>query len=198
MSDAIELKTCHRCGLAPDSYIQPACCDWSREHPHVIACRDCGTEVNATTPEDAAHAWNTRPVEDALHARIAELERTLTSVHSVDIITIRRLCAQMKNDIARMLARKSSGFSLAASASIVDILDNAINAAPLMQRTREAAADVADQLYPGCNASRLAWNAGVKWAMEQMQGHGEGLQGGRAAPHETIVRDISFDGKGGT
>jgi Lar family restriction alleviation protein len=39
-------------------------------------CKDCGADncKLAETEEDAIKLWNTRPIEDALQARIAELE----------------------------------------------------------------------------------------------------------------------------
>jgi len=52
-----ELKACPFCG---SNNIRPA-----QEESGVI-CRNCGTE--------GYHSWNTRPLEDALRARIAELE----------------------------------------------------------------------------------------------------------------------------
>lgn len=40
---------------------------------HAVWCRDCGALVD-NDEEDVAKLWNTRPIEDALQARIAELE----------------------------------------------------------------------------------------------------------------------------
>ena len=38
---------------------------------YVVFCNDCGAEMSGNAP---LGNWNTRPIEDALNARIAELE----------------------------------------------------------------------------------------------------------------------------
>lgn len=59
-----ELRPCPFCGHPPKHFGSHA--------PWVVACDnpDCQCQANA----DYVGAWNTRPVEDALRARVAELE----------------------------------------------------------------------------------------------------------------------------
>ena len=64
-----ELKMCPFCGSDNVK---------SEEPLDVVYCLDCGAEM-ATDLGD----WNTRPIEDALHARIAELEAELEHVIEV-------------------------------------------------------------------------------------------------------------------
>lgn len=73
MSNTTELKPCP-CGA--QSHISEIIGGW------MVNCRSprCGFETVRSAREDAVSVWNTRPVEDALRARIAELEAALTAI----------------------------------------------------------------------------------------------------------------------
>ena len=62
-----ELKPCPFCGSSNTTldYYEISC---PQELGTIVVCNDCG--ASATSIVD----WNTRPIEDALNARIAELE----------------------------------------------------------------------------------------------------------------------------
>ena len=55
-----ELKPCPFCG-SRDIDDEPVLC--------MVYCTNCDAQINSTEVD-----WNTRPIEDALNARIAELE----------------------------------------------------------------------------------------------------------------------------
>ena len=57
----IKLKPCPFCG---GRHIETA------ENLDLVYCFDCGAEMHT----DLGGSWNNRPIEDALNARIAELE----------------------------------------------------------------------------------------------------------------------------
>jgi len=57
----IKLKPCPFCG---GRHIETA------ENLDLVYCFDCGAEMHT----DLGGSWNNRPIEDALHARITELE----------------------------------------------------------------------------------------------------------------------------
>lgn len=65
-----ELKPCPFCGSSNTAldYYEISC---PQELGTIVVCNDCG--ASATSIVD----WNTRPIEDALNARIAELELRL-------------------------------------------------------------------------------------------------------------------------
>lgn len=64
-----QLKPCPFCGKKPEII------GYDDEMYQVI-CRDCdGTQDTFfDSPEEAAKAWNTRPIEDELHGKIGKLE----------------------------------------------------------------------------------------------------------------------------
>lgn len=78
-----------------------------------------------------------------------------------DIKTLEILAAKMRED-----AGKGWSLSPAAVRSIAEIIDKAIGA-PLMWPSRVAGAQFADEYYRGSNDLRLAFNTGVKWAVER-------------------------------
>ena len=78
-----------------------------------------------------------------------------------DTKTLDALASKMKADASRSVTLSSS-----AVASIAEIIETAIGA-PVNWPCREAGAIEADKLYSGSPSHRLAFNAGVKWAVEQ-------------------------------
>ena len=68
-----ELKPCPFCGSSNTTldYYEISC---PQELGTIVVCNDCG--ASATSIVD----WNTRPIEDALNARIAECESALISM----------------------------------------------------------------------------------------------------------------------
>ena len=66
-----ELKPCPFCG-GEAFYIKIM---GNYEKPHEIYCSKCnGAITEGRSEKQVVTNWNTRPIEDALHARIAELE----------------------------------------------------------------------------------------------------------------------------
>ena len=61
-----EIKPCPYCG-STDIKLHD-------EITHAVWCQECFSEVESIDIESAIKLWNTRPIEDALQARIAELE----------------------------------------------------------------------------------------------------------------------------
>ncbi len=78
----------------------------------------------------------------------------------VDVKTLERISDQLQLDAGR-------GWNLnnAAMRNISDIIRDAIGA-PLVWPSRVAGCDAANEEYPGSPSERLAFNAGVKWAVE--------------------------------
>lgn len=64
-----ELKPCPFCG-STDIKLHD-------EISHAVWCQECFAEVPSIDIESAIKLWNTRPIEDALNARIAELEEEI-------------------------------------------------------------------------------------------------------------------------
>ena len=62
----VELKLCPFCGSSNTTldYYEISC---PQELGTIVICKDCGAS-------STRWSWNTRPIEDALNARIAELE----------------------------------------------------------------------------------------------------------------------------
>ncbi len=79
---------------------------------------------------------------------------------NVDIVTLERLAAQMRVDTQR-----GNGLSHAAVQSIASIIEQSIGA-PVNWPSRVAGVHFADDSYPGSPSQRLAFNHGVKWAVE--------------------------------
>lgn len=65
-----ELKPCPFCGNPPRKHISEDCYFF-------ILCDKCGCHVAKRSPDAAEKHWNTRPIEDAQAARIAELEAAI-------------------------------------------------------------------------------------------------------------------------
>lgn len=80
---------------------------------------------------------------------------------TADVKTLEKLADRVRADAL-------SGMSLNPSAllSIAEIIHAAIGA-PLMWPTRVAGVEAADERFPGSPDLRLAFNHGVKWAVEQ-------------------------------
>lgn len=77
-----ELKLCPFCGSKSASVKE------ERERYGVrtfVAC-SCGVSLTAYAADVAVSRWNQRPVEDALRARIAELEAQLTAEPKKSVI----------------------------------------------------------------------------------------------------------------
>ena len=64
-----EIKPCPFCG-STDIKLHD-------EISHAVWCQECFAEMPSIDIESAVELWNTRPIEDALNARIAELEAEL-------------------------------------------------------------------------------------------------------------------------
>lgn len=79
---------------------------------------------------------------------------------NADIRTLEILAAQIEKD-----ARHGRGLNSSALMSVADIIKRAIGA-PLMWPARAEGVRAADDWYPGSPDLRLAWNGGVKWAVE--------------------------------
>lgn len=77
-----------------------------------------------------------------------------------DIKTLEYLAAKMRED-----TQHGHGLTAAAVASIAGIIDAAIGA-PLGWPSRVAGVQYADDYYDGNPSLRLAFNHGVKWAVE--------------------------------
>ena len=68
-----ELKPCPFCGEQPE--LTTYFIKGTANHTNVYASCSCGHKTRSRKGVDGAIAdWNTRPIEDALNARIAELE----------------------------------------------------------------------------------------------------------------------------
>ena len=61
-----EIKPCPFCG-STDIKLHD-------EISHAVWCQECFAEMPSIDIESAVELWNTRPIEDELRARIAELE----------------------------------------------------------------------------------------------------------------------------
>jgi Lar family restriction alleviation protein len=103
MTDAIELKPCPFCG-DPDANATH-CNDlgW------FVVCASCGAS-GPTSEEgrDAAEsAWNDSPIEDALRARIAELETQLCSAYgrAADIVAAKAKSSADNANDSRVMGR---------------------------------------------------------------------------------------------
>ena len=72
MSDIDELKPCPFCGQYPDVLTGSSIV--------AVVCPRCGYEFDWPLSSDWRAEWNTRPIEDALQARITELEAALRKV----------------------------------------------------------------------------------------------------------------------
>lgn len=79
-----ELKPCPLCGAHAELYID------FMKHPdelYWVYCAgsvygDCATTRVFHTEKEAVEAWNTRPIESALQARIAETETLMEKDHA--------------------------------------------------------------------------------------------------------------------
>ena len=71
-----ELKACPFCGSSNTTldYYEISC---PQELGTIVVCNDCG--ASAKSIDD----WNTRPIEDALNTRIAELESVIDQLIEV-------------------------------------------------------------------------------------------------------------------
>ena len=68
-----ELKACPFCGSSNTTldYYEISC---PQELGTIVVCNDCGASAKSIVD------WNTRPIEDALNARIAELEAHIAAL----------------------------------------------------------------------------------------------------------------------
>ena len=78
-----EIKPCPFCG-STDIKLHD-------EISHAVWCQECFAEMPSIDIESAVELWNTRPIEDELRARIAELEA------ESDQLTA-RLCQERQDD----------------------------------------------------------------------------------------------------
>jgi len=77
-----ELRPCPFCGervYIDYDYVELSC---QQEIETVVMCKECGamSKPSAAGNLGADQYWNTRPIEDALQARIDELERRLINL----------------------------------------------------------------------------------------------------------------------
>lgn len=80
-----------------------------------------------------------------------------------DLKTLEQVADQLEAD-----AGKGWSLSNAAMRSIAVLIRDAIGA-PLNWPSRVAGVQTADEAYPGGPSERLAFNAGVKWAVEHYE-----------------------------
>lgn len=78
----------------------------------------------------------------------------------VDIKTLEQIACRLRED-----AKKVHGLNPSAMLSIATIIDDAIGA-PLLWPSPEAGVKFADDYYRGSPSSRLEFNHGVKWTIE--------------------------------
>ena len=77
------LKNCSRCNKPAKGEFYK---DSSSRTMYEVACVDrayCQNETHSKYPHRAITAWNKRPIENALQARIEELENTIAEVHKI-------------------------------------------------------------------------------------------------------------------
>lgn len=79
----------------------------------------------------------------------------------VDINTLEKLAEQIKTDLAAGVG----GLNRSAAYSIAEIIERSIGA-PINWPSRVAGVQFADEYYSGNPSMRLAFNHGVKWAVE--------------------------------
>jgi hypothetical protein len=85
-----ELIACPFCGneKGDDKNDAPHVCYTESNTQHQMAhCERCGAKINAYTYTVVAERWNTRPIEDALLARIASLEAEQIPDDALALIT---------------------------------------------------------------------------------------------------------------
>ncbi len=85
-------------------------------------------------------------------------------MESVDIKTLERLAARLESVVDAGVHTLNSTAML----SVIEIIKRSIGA-PLMWPSRSEGVRVADQMFSGSPSMRLAFNAGVKWAVESYQ-----------------------------
>jgi hypothetical protein len=78
--------------------------------PAYIRCRTCNLSFAGYENEDVVNRWNTRPIEDALHAelvltgeKIAELRNNITAYRRT-VISQKEIIAKLKEDAEKLLA----------------------------------------------------------------------------------------------
>ena len=77
-----ELKPCPFCGSTVGT----------KRKDNWVKCCDCSARGSQELDRDTAHiSWNNRPIEDALKARVEELEKLLMNIHGDEKITIDRI-----------------------------------------------------------------------------------------------------------
>ena len=75
---SVELKPCPVCSAPP---LEPEKIrGGGSSMPWAIACHQYCVVVHGCTKAEVLRRWNTRPIEDALAARVAELEAALRKV----------------------------------------------------------------------------------------------------------------------
>jgi len=73
-----EIKPCPFCGSSNTTldYYEISC---PQELGTIVVCNDCGASAKSIVD------WNTRPIEDALNARIVQLEAELAALKSENV-----------------------------------------------------------------------------------------------------------------
>ena len=72
----------------------------------IVVCNDCGASAKSIVD------WNTRPIEDALNARIAELEAELGKDVDLTIVGLRKELLNAQSRIAELEAKHKVAFGL--------------------------------------------------------------------------------------
>ena len=87
-----EIRPCPFCGSSNTTldYYEISC---PQELGTIVVCNDCGASAKSIVD------WNTRPIEDALNARIAELEKRTAELHYANTA-----CMEMKHELDRLNA----------------------------------------------------------------------------------------------
>lgn len=85
-----ELKPCPFCGSTNIKLHD--------EISHAVWCQECFSEVESIDIESAIELWNTRPIEDALQARIAELEAYIDELENPQSIQDACICEDNPQD----------------------------------------------------------------------------------------------------
>lgn len=156
MSD--EMKPCPFCGgkaecdrtLERYEYLiegDRSCMDYG----YTVYCTQCGLETHVrdtppNDPDEAIDDWNTRPIEDALRQRIAELETQLAAYDAMNTALV-ETCAGLEAQLAQTWQPVGDSCQLEygdlliealnkGRASLLVIMDGSIETMPLPPNVR--------------------------------------------------------------
>ena len=83
----------------------------------------------------------------------------------IDVPRLRQLADQIKRDVND--PAMGGWYQNGVMVSIAEIIEDTMKS-PIMQITFDRGTVEADKLFSGSPSQRLAYNAGVKWCLEQM------------------------------